>query len=235
MLPAVFGRLLEEIPNLYVVTRRFPDILADSMSHVGGDRYLNLELTHDADELLRTYAGMDVLAHFCSMGESFGMAIAEAMSCGKPAVVNSTPKFKLRNAQIELVEDKVNGLVVENVFEGYQAIVKLASDVAYYHKISEKARVRFNHEPFSKECVIKQWEDAIDEVLLSKGIDLGRDRSEVVIQPSIASQKRILSKGSVPNHKTIASYPMNEWAWMVQANTKCFTWQVKRKCMRWAS
>ncbi len=237
MLPAIFPRLLAEIPNLYVVTRRFPDVLSQPMEATGGNRYINLKLTHDADELLRTYAGMDVLAHFCSMGESFGMAIAEAMCCGKPAIVNSTPRSKLRNAQIELVEDKVNGLVVENVFDGYKAITKLASDKAYYETMSKNAKVRFDREPFSKECVIKQWEDAIDEVLLSKGIDLGRsvEGEKPVVQPSIASLKDMLSKGSTLHSRTMASYPLAEWPWMVQANTKCFTWQVKRKILRWAS
>ena len=235
MLPAIFPRLLAEIPNLYVLTRRFPDVLAKPMAAIGGDRYMNLKLTHDADELLETYAGMDVLTHFCSMGESFGMAIAEAMCCGKPVIVNRTPQQKLRNAQVELVEDQVNGLVVENVFEAYQAIKKLAEDKSYYQGLSEKAKVRFNDAPFSKACVISQWEDAIDQVFARKGIDLGREKSDTVVQPSLASLTHMLSKGSLYHPKALASYPLSEWRWMIQAKTKCFHWQVKRKLMRWAS
>ena len=235
MLPAVLHRLIEEIPNLYVVTRRFPDVLAKSMAEVGGDRYINLSLTEDAEELLSTYAGMDILTHFCSMGESFGMSIAEAMCCGKPAIVNRTPKSRLRNAQVELVEHEVNGLVIENVFDAYESIKRLVSDKALYQRLSEKAKVRFNREPFSKECIINQWEDAIDELLESKGIELGREPSGAKFQPSIASQAEMLSLGSIQNSKTMTSYPMAEWPWMIQANVKCFKWQIKRKFLRWAS
>ena len=55
---------------------------------------------------------IDILAHSSLIGESFGCTIAEAMSQGKPVIVNSTPYFD--NAQIELVDHNKNGYIANN-------------------------------------------------------------------------------------------------------------------------
>lgn len=68
--------------------------------------------------------GLSVFAHANSTGESFGMAIAEAMAAGLPVVTHpcSLPKD---NAQLELVEHGVTGLVAHNAAEYAAAIAWL--------------------------------------------------------------------------------------------------------------
>jgi glycosyltransferase involved in cell wall biosynthesis len=70
-----------------------------------------LEPTSDFLELLKIYCIMDVYIAASAIGESFGMVIAEAMSCGIPIVTISTPKRD--NAQVELVDNNLTGFVVQ--------------------------------------------------------------------------------------------------------------------------
>lgn len=66
--------------------------------------------------------GLSVFAHANDTGESFGLAIAEAMACGLPVVTH--PAEGLRdNAQLELVEHGRTGLVASTA-EGYAAAVR---------------------------------------------------------------------------------------------------------------
>jgi glycosyltransferase involved in cell wall biosynthesis len=65
--------------------------------------------------------GVSVLAHANDMGESFGLVIAEAMACGLPVVTH--PSVGLRdNAQLELVEHGVTGLVADSAEEYAMAL-----------------------------------------------------------------------------------------------------------------
>jgi glycosyltransferase involved in cell wall biosynthesis len=69
------------------------------------------------DEDLSSFFGrMSLLAHANDTGESFGMAIAEAMAAGLPVVTHPT-RGNRDNAQVELVEHGVTGLVANTVEE----------------------------------------------------------------------------------------------------------------------
>ncbi|MBF0482479.1 MAG: glycosyltransferase family 4 protein [Desulfovibrionaceae bacterium] len=62
------------------------------------------------------FSGISLLAHANETGESFGLAIAEAMSAGLPVITH--PAEGLRdNAQLELVEHGVTGLVAASAEE----------------------------------------------------------------------------------------------------------------------
>ena len=63
------------------------------------------------DEMLRdAYLAMDVMLHIADQGESFGYAIAEAISVGTPVVSLSTPWGD--NTQAEIVRTGLNGAIV---------------------------------------------------------------------------------------------------------------------------
>ncbi|GAB6036961.1 glycosyltransferase family 4 protein [Fundidesulfovibrio butyratiphilus] len=75
-------------------------------------------------ELARFFGGLSVLAHANDTGESFGMAIAEAMAAGLPVVTH--PAAGLRdNAQLELVEHGRTGLVATTGEEYARALAWL--------------------------------------------------------------------------------------------------------------
>jgi hypothetical protein len=64
-------------------------------------------------EVWNVLAASDCLVSCSTIGESFGLAIAEAMAMGLPVIVNSTPKAD--NAQVELCEHMVTGIVANTV------------------------------------------------------------------------------------------------------------------------
>lgn len=76
------------------------------------------------DELAAFFGRVSLLAHANDTGESFGMAIAEAMASGLPVVTH--PAVGNRdNAQLELVEHGVTGLVASTAEEYAGAMVWL--------------------------------------------------------------------------------------------------------------
>ena len=100
---------------------------------------------------------LSVLAHANDTGESFGLVIAEAMAAGLPVVTHPCPGLK-DNAQLELVEHGVTGLVAENA-EDY------ASAVAWLFAHPEEARRmgRAGQEKagrlYAVDVVVRQLED----------------------------------------------------------------------------
>ena len=76
---------------------------------------------HGEGELAAFLDELSVLAHANDTGESFGLVIAEAMAAGLPVVTHPCAGLK-DNAQLELVEHGVTGLVAENA-EDYAAAV----------------------------------------------------------------------------------------------------------------
>jgi glycosyltransferase involved in cell wall biosynthesis len=67
---------------------------------------------------------LSVLAHANDTGESFGLVIAEAMAAGLPVVTHPCAGLK-DNAQLELVEHGVTGLVADNAEEYASALTWL--------------------------------------------------------------------------------------------------------------
>jgi len=75
------------------------------------DKMIVFDTTPDLRQLLVYYRAIDIFLAASKMGESFGMAIAEAMAVGVPVVTIST--LDKNNAQIELVDNGQTGFVVE--------------------------------------------------------------------------------------------------------------------------
>jgi glycosyltransferase involved in cell wall biosynthesis len=69
------------------------------------------------------FAAADVFASASSIGESFGLAIAEAMSLGVPAVTSSTPWTD--NAQVEVIDNGVNGWLANHPQAFAEAVADL--------------------------------------------------------------------------------------------------------------
>ncbi len=96
----------------------------------------------DTDEdLAAFFNSVSLLAHANDTGESFGLAIAEAMAAGLPVVTH--PCEGLRdNAQLELVEHGVTGLVARDAHEYARAVVFLLSHPEEARAMGEAGRAK---------------------------------------------------------------------------------------------
>ncbi len=95
-------------------------------------------VTTDA-ELAAFYGGLSVLAHANDTGESFGLAIAEAMACSLPVVTHPAAGER-DNAQLELVEHGVTGLVAETAEQYAQAVAWLFAHPAEARRMGQAGR-----------------------------------------------------------------------------------------------
>lgn len=122
---AMLPRLRELVPDFRFevvgATERFLAFVAEQ----GFEKnVVCLDQMESDAELARFFGGLSVLAHANDTGESFGMAIAEAMAAGLPVVTH--PARGLRdNAQLELVEHGRTGLVATTGEEYAQALAWL--------------------------------------------------------------------------------------------------------------
>jgi glycosyltransferase involved in cell wall biosynthesis len=90
------------------------------------ERVRCLPSSSDPRRVAAFYRAADVFASASSIGESFGLAIAEAMALGVPVVTSSTPWTD--NAQIEVVDNGVNGWVANHPRVFAEAVAELLGD-----------------------------------------------------------------------------------------------------------
>jgi len=106
-----------------------------------------LEPVADDAGLAAFFATVGALAHANDTGETFGMVIAEAMAAGLPVVTHPCPGLK-DNAQLELVEHGVTGLVAATPEDYAAALARLLTDPALARRMGQagraKARVLFD-------------------------------------------------------------------------------------------
>ncbi len=100
--------------------------------------------TTDA-ELAEFFSGISLLAHANDTGETFGLAIAEAMAAGLPVVTHPSP-YPKDNAQVELVEDGVTGFVADNARDYAAAVIRLLSDPGLAQAMGEAGRRKAQRE-----------------------------------------------------------------------------------------
>jgi hypothetical protein len=102
-------RALDGRAPIHLVLREAPSQCAAWARRVLGDDVTMLPATVEPREVRSTLAAADVLVNYSTIGESFGLALAEGMMCGLVPIVNATPRAD--NAQIELCENGVSGIV----------------------------------------------------------------------------------------------------------------------------
>lgn len=131
-------------------------------------KVLFLDPIIDFKLLIHHYKLFDCFLAISRIGESFGMVIAESMSCGVPVVTVSTPTRD--NAQIELVDNMVNGVVTY-----YNA--KMVGDAIMFLYLNREKRIEFGkkaaekvHQTYDSRAII----DNLSQFILEK---LGRQHS----------------------------------------------------------
>lgn len=116
-------KILKNVPEATCIFKGAPDEIADRIqAHPYNGR---VTLLPPSAEVASFYQQLDVFAHAARVGETFGCVIAEAMANGLPVVTLSTPQRKKANAQVELVDDKITGLVCRSPWEYADAVIEL--------------------------------------------------------------------------------------------------------------
>ena len=98
--------------------------------------------------------------------EAWGMTVSEALCLGKAVVVSDIPVFQ------EQIADGENGLIrkvtPENIADAIELLLK---DDSYRHKLEQNA-VKY---PFTKEVVIKEFDDLVQKLGIKKNEDSFRN------------------------------------------------------------
>jgi hypothetical protein len=150
-LPAI----LRSVPALRFVFMAAPGSKVEALRRRYGSRLIFLPPTDDLDRLTAIYAACDLMVHSSGIGETFGTSLAEGMYWRLPVVVDSTPD--LDNAQIEVVDHGVTGLVTASGAGFAEAILRLASDVAFRQRLGAAARAKVQAR-YADLVVTRQWE-----------------------------------------------------------------------------
>lgn len=94
--------------NLYIINVQDIGSPPDSVMAYG--RVRNIARMDDLSVLSTFYSSCDVIVSMSPVGESFGLANAEALACGTPVIALSTPLHC--NAQVEVVRHENTGVII---------------------------------------------------------------------------------------------------------------------------
>jgi len=106
---------------------------------------------------------LDVFAHGRKDGETFGLAIAEAMRNSLPIISH---KNVYNNAQVETIGN--GGVVVSSLNQYVRVMKKLKNNKKFYKKLSYNSRSRYLDQ-FEATKVIRKIEDLYFEVIRQYG------------------------------------------------------------------
>lgn len=120
----------------------------------------------DDERLATYYAACDVLVNAAEIGESQGLAMAEAMSLGIPVVTCSTPWGD--NAQIEFVEHGRTGYVANHARPFGEAVADLLEDPELREKFGEAGRAKVDS-MLDVHALTRQLEHLYDGLLSGDG------------------------------------------------------------------
>lgn len=156
-----------------------PKISAHAASLGISDKIITLSTTSDLRQLLVYYKAMDVFLAASSIGESFGMVLAEAMTCGTPVVTISTEKRD--NAQIEVIDNDLTGFVVKRDRKKIAAaLTQLYQYPQERLKLSTASKQKISKD-YKADKIVRSLEDLIYKHL---GIPLSEDEKTLVVDYS---------------------------------------------------
>lgn len=228
ILAAVFPRLAQKLGGVYLLARRLPDAIADPIRRSCGDRFVNLPASTDALDTLGTIAASDVMVHMSTIGESFGMAIAEAMSLGKPVITNETRQHSKSNAQGELIRHGESGYLYNDSYSVHRKICELYGDIQLRRRVGLAARERFASGSLSPEHVIGQWQREIAERMGPCSLGLTRnDESSSRVDPQAFRDYLVMRDG--PGQSLPSSIPLADKHWAWKSDIQRLGYRIRRR------
>ncbi len=158
-----FESIVKKYSDVYYVIVSPCSLLRDYIQKYTIKNIVLLEPIYDEKEVWKFHLSIDILAHFRSDGETFGLNIAESMICGNPII---THKSRIWNAHLEYL-DSYNSFVTEiDDVEGYaQAMEYFATDYNRQKrkKMWNNAR-KVAHSLFHIDSYISKVEELIDNI-----------------------------------------------------------------------
>lgn len=121
--------------------------------------FVEMPNTSNLKQLVLYYSVIDVFLACSAIGESFGMVMVESMAVGTPVVTVNTPDRD--NAQIEVVDNNVNGFVTNRLSKAIaKAIHKINYDPDLKNTFSKNSVLKIkNH--YDAKKTIKSFEKLI--------------------------------------------------------------------------
>jgi glycosyltransferase involved in cell wall biosynthesis len=133
--------LIALVPGVQFAVTGLTPALRGRIARLGLESHVT-DLPGSVDEatLMAYHATADVYVTASSIGESFGVSIAEAAALGIPTVTNSTPWVD--NAQVETVEHGVTGYLASHPRPFAEAVAALLGDPALRERFGAAAAER---------------------------------------------------------------------------------------------
>ncbi|BCS90299.1 hypothetical protein PSDVSF_35410 [Pseudodesulfovibrio sediminis] len=162
-------QLVRDIPNFrYHIIGGIPE----AMEYVHENDLSKNVCFHDPvqtdGEIAEFLNGVSVLAHANDTGESFGLVIAEAMACGLPVITHPSEGLK-DNAQLELVEHAVTGLIARTAEEYANALKYIFSHPEEARRMGVAGQEKASR-LYRAQTITRRLEAVYEDLLHHKGI-----------------------------------------------------------------
>lgn len=128
------------------------------------------DTVHSDAEVAEFLNNVSMLAHANDTGESFGLVIAEAMACGLPVVTHPCPGLK-DNAQLELVDHGVTGIIANGVEEYTNGIKYLLSNPDQAREMGKAGQEKAAR-LYRAQSIVNTLETIYRDLLSRKGISI---------------------------------------------------------------
>lgn len=124
---------------------------------LGLKNFFHIPGTGDYEEIFKFLCGLDVYAHGRSDGETYSMAIAEALKCGLPIVTHQAPAM----GHVETMGSA--GQVASSIEDYSRMLSDLRLDYPWKESLSQDAKKQYK-KYLSLESNIQKWVDVYEEV-----------------------------------------------------------------------
>lgn len=165
----ILPRLVQDIPDFhYHIIGGIPEAHDYVARHDLEQSVTFHDPVHSDAQIAEFLNTVSLLAHANDSGESFGLVIAEAMACGLPVVTHPCQGLK-DNAQLELVDHGVTGLVASSTEEYANAVKFLLTNPEHARamgRAGQEKAVRL----FRAQHIAEQLKTLYRTLLSNKGI-----------------------------------------------------------------